>query len=156
MLEQALKGDDDSARLAAIAELERDASPRAVTILGEFFINVGVTGRQEAARALLNINTPQAQGYFRAALSDAQLTARRQMAMQALEANIETAYPFLQSLLRDQNATVRLNTVQVIQFIDTPRARALLQIAIQDSDSEVSQTALDALRGLGFAPSPTP
>jgi HEAT repeat protein len=153
---ETLFGPDDISRLSAIAQLEVDGSPEAVMILGSFFMDADVMGRLEAARALLRINTPQAQSYIRTAMTDKPLTARRQVAMQALEGSGEPAYPFLQKLLRDPDATVRLNTVMVIPFIGTAQARALLQIALQDSSPDVQKAAAEALRGLGYVPSPQP
>ncbi len=151
-----LNSGEGISRVSTIAKLEQNGSAEAVAILGEFFMNADVTERYNAARALVRLNTPEAQQYIRAAMADKPLTARRQTAMQALEANDEAAYPFLQTLLRDADETVRLNTVQVIQFIGTAQARTLLQIALRDASPAVQQAAKNALEGLGFAPSPTP
>lgn len=155
-LRKMLNGNDEAARFQVIEQLKQDGSSDAVTILGEFFMDANVTGRLEAARALLAINTVQAQNYLRMAMSDKQLTARRQVAMQAFEAGGDKTYPFLQKLLRDENETVRLNTVQVIQFIGTAQARTLLQAALKDASPAVQQAAVDALQGLGFAPTLQP
>lgn len=152
-LRQTLNGADDVARLTAIAQLEYDASPEAVTYLGEFFENSTQPGRLEAARALLHINTPQSKNFIRNAMREEQLTARRQVAMQALEANGESAYAFLQELIQDNDETVKLNTLQVIQFIDVTEATKLLAIAAKDSSPAVQSTAADTLQQLAV---PTP
>lgn len=150
-----LYGDDDRARVAAIAQLQKDGSPQATALLGEYFIVADQPGRVDAGVALLALDTAQARGYFRAALSDEQLTARRQAAMNAIEKNGGASIPFLQALLRDENETVRLNTVQVIQFMGGARARALLQVALDDASPAVRQAAADALVALGFMPTPS-
>lgn len=151
-----LLADDDHARLNAIAELRHDGSPQAVAVLGEYFTVADRPGRVEAGIALLAINTEQAQGYIRAALSDQRLTARRQAAMGSLEKYGDAASPFLQALLRDPNETIRINTVQVVQFMSPVKARALLQIALSDPSPAVQQVAADALLALGYVPTPSP
>lgn len=153
---QTLYGPDDVARLTSIAQLESDGSPDAVVLLGVFFLDGTGAGRLEAARALLRINTAQAQSYVRDAMTDKQLSLRRQSAMEALESNGEASYPFLKILMRDSDETVRLNTVQVIQFIGSTQARTLLQVALRDSSPTVQSAAAEALRALGYEPSPTP
>lgn len=151
-----LLDDDDQARLDAITKLQQDGSPQAVAILGEYFTVADRPGRVEAGVALLTINTEQAQGYIRAALSDQRLTARRQAAMESLEKYGDAASLFLQALLRDPNETIRLNTVQVVQFTSPVKARALLQIALSDPSPAVQQAAAEALRALGYVPTPSP
>lgn len=153
---QTLYGPDDVARLTSIAQLESDGSPDAVTLLGVFFLDATGAGRLEAARALLRINTAQAQSYVRNAMNDKELSLRRQLAMEALEANGEASYPFLKILMRDSDETVRLNTVQVIQFTGSTQARTLLQVALRDSSPTVQAAAAEALKALGYEPSPTP
>jgi HEAT repeat protein len=154
-LRQSLNGADDVARLTAIAQLQFDGSPEAVTYLGEFFANSDKPGRLESAQALLHINTTQAKNYIRDAMREEQLTARRQVAMQALEANGESAYPFLQELIQDTNETVKLNTLQVIEYIDPTEAQKLLAIATKDSSPVVQKAAADALQELAV-PTPQP
>lgn len=147
---------DEVARLTAIAQLEANGSPEAVMILGTFFMDSNVRGRLEAVRALLRINSVQAQSYIRTAMSDKQLTGRRQVAMQALEADSKAAYPILGLLITDSDETVRLNTVQVVEFLGTAQGRVLLQRAMKDSSPAVQQAAIQALRALGFSPTPNP
>lgn len=151
-LRQMLNGDDAAMRADAIAQLQQDGSPEAVTVLGEFFLGTRGVGRLQAARALLAINTPQAQDYVRTAMADKPLTARRQVAMQALEMGGETTYPFVRQLLRDENMVVRMNTVQLVQFFNPTLARSLLHLALDDESPSVQQAAMDALRGLEDAP----
>lgn len=155
-LRQTLNGDDAAMRAEAIARLQQDGSPEAVTMLGEFFMETRSGGQLQAARALLAVNTPQAQGYIRAAMADKPLTARRQAAMQALEMGGEATYPFVRQLLRDKDMIVRMNTVQLVQFFNAAHARSLLRIALDDESKSVQQAAIDALRALGYAPTPTP
>jgi HEAT repeat protein len=155
-LREQLKSDEVITRLDAISKLENIGSADAVTLLGDFFMDSTGADRLDAARALLRINTPQALAYIHLAMADQKLTSRRQIAMQALEANGERSYPIMRTLLRDPDETVRLNTVQVIQFIRTTEARALLQLAVGDSSPAVQQAAAEGLRGLGYVPTPTP
>jgi HEAT repeat protein len=151
-----LIGTDRAAHLDAIARLEQNGTPDAVIILGEFFMNANSDERLDAGQALVRINTTQSQNYIRTAMSDAPLTARRQAAMQVLEADENASYPLLQKFLRDDNETVRLNTVQVVQFIGTDKARTLLQIALRDASPQVQKAAAEALQALGYVPSPKP
>jgi HEAT repeat protein len=155
-LKTTLYGADDVARLTSIAQLEADGSPEAVTLLGNFLLDATGSGRLDAASALLRINTDQSLGYIRMAMTDKELTSRRQAAMQALESNGDASYPFLKVLMRDSDETVRLNSLQVIQFIGSTQARTLLMLAIGDPSPAVQQAAVEALRALGYVPSPTP
>jgi HEAT repeat protein len=155
-LREQLSGSDNVARLTAIAQLEANGSPEAVTILGAFFMDSNVSARLEAAQALLRINSTLAQNYIRTAMSDKQLTARRQVAMQALEIDPEASYPILRVLIVDKDETVRVNTVTVAQFLGTSQARVLLQQAVRDSSPMVQKAAIDALAAMGFVPTPAP
>lgn len=143
-------------RVSAIAKLEREGSPDAVKILGDFFMNTNVTERYNAARALVRLHTPEAQNYIRMAMADKQLTARRQAAMQALEGNGKASYPFLKTLLQDPDETVRLNTVGIVQFIEATQAQTLLQLAVQDSSPTVQEAAHKAMEGLDIVETPNP
>lgn len=89
-------------------------------------------------------------------MTDAKLTARRQVAMQALESNGEASYPLLEELLRDTDETVRLNAIQVIRFIGTAQARALLESALHDASPSVRQAAVAALQGMSVVNTPPP
>lgn len=146
--------DDERARLDAIAKLRADGSADAVTILAEFFMNSDLPGRLEAGQALLSIDNPQVRSYFRAALSDKQLTSRRHAANEALEQQGDQSLPFLQMLMHDDNVIIRLNVIDVAQFIGTPGSKSLLSGALGDSSPEVRQAAIGALEGLGDLPTP--
>lgn len=155
-LRDQVNGSEGILRVSAIAKLEREASAEAVKILGDFFMNSSVTERYNAARALVRLDTPEARDYIRTAMADKQLTARRQAAMQALEGNGEASYAFLKTLLQDPDETVRLNTVEIIQFVETPQAQTLLQLALKDSSPAVQEAAARALEGLENMPTGKP